>query len=138
MNTKILTVDSDADVRRLLEIRLKKAGYQVVTATNGDEVAQLAPAEQPDVVITRIRLPGMDGLTLTRQLKAQAERAPLVILLSMLGSNRDIAAGFAAGADDYITKPFSPLVLLERIRVNLIRAGRATPDNRTESEAADD
>ncbi len=138
MNTKILTVDSDADVRRLLEIRLKKAGYQVVTTANGDEALQLAQAEQPDVVISRVRLPGMDGLALTRRLKAQAEGAPLVILLSMLVSNRDIAAGFEAGADDYMTKPFSPLVLLERIRVNLIRSGRATPDNRPESKAADD
>lgn len=138
MSTKILTVDSDADVRRLLEIRLKKAGYQVITTTNGEEAAHLAEAERPDVVISRVRLPGLDGLTLTRRLKAQAKDAPLVILLSMLGSNRDIAAGFAAGADDYMTKPFSPLILLERIRVNLIRSGRTTPDNRLESEAADD
>ncbi|GIK43644.1 MAG: hypothetical protein BroJett011_74770 [Chloroflexota bacterium] len=138
MTTKILTVDSDADVRRLLDIRLRKAGYKVIPAANGDEAVPLAQAEQPDVVISRVRLPGMDGLTLTRRLKAQVEGPPLVILLSMLGSNRDIAAGFEAGADDYLTKPFSPLVLLERIRVNLIRTGRAAPENRIDREAVDE
>jgi CheY-like chemotaxis protein len=62
MNTKILTVDSGADVRHLLETRLQKAGYQVVAAASGDEAAQLAEAEQPDVVVCGVRLPGLDGL----------------------------------------------------------------------------
>jgi DNA-binding response OmpR family regulator len=137
MTIKILAVDSDADVRRLLEIRLKKAGYQVILTGNGSEAAQLAQTEAPEVVITRVRLPGLDGLALTRRLKAQPN-PPLIILLTMLNSDRDIAAGFAAGADDYMTKPFSPLVLLERLRVNLIRTGRTAPAIPAESEAVDE
>ena len=137
MNTKILIVDSDAEVRRLLDIRLKKAGYQVVLTGDGHEALQLAQTEQPEVVITRVRLPGLDGLALTRRLKAQPH-PPLVILLTMLTRDQDITAGFAAGIDDYMTKPFSPLVLLERIRVNLIRARRAAPAIPAESEAVDE
>ena len=137
MSVKILAADSGADVRHLLEVRLKKAGYQVVLAANGDEAAQLAETEQPDVAIYGVRLPGLDGLALTRRLKAQPN-APLVILLTIMSPDQDIAAGFAAGADDYMIKPFSPLVLAERVRVNLIRAGRATVDESSESEATDE
>lgn len=137
MTLKILAADSAVDVRHLLEVRLRKAGYQVMAATNGDEAAQLAETEQPDVVVCGVRLPGLDGLALTRRLKAQPN-PPLVILLTIMGRDQDIAAGFAAGADDYMIKPFSPLVLLERVRVNLVRAGRMTPAEQTESEAADE
>ena len=137
MSVKILAADSDADVRHLLEVRLRKAGYQVILATNGNEAAQLAETEHPDVVVAGVRLPGLDGLALTRRLKAQPN-APLVILLTIMSRNQDIAAGFAAGADDYLIKPFSPLVLAERVRVNLIRAGRATVDESSESEATDE
>lgn len=137
MSAKILTVDSGTDIRHLIEVRLKKAGYQIVTAANGDDAAQLALMEQPDVVISGVRLPGLDGLTLTRRLKAQPN-APLVILLSILGGDHDIAAGFEAGADDYLTKPFSPLVLIDRVRVNLIRAGRAASLPLAEREAANE
>lgn len=131
MSIKVLVADSGADVRHLLEVRLRQAGYQVITAASGDGAAGLAEAEQPDVVVAGVRLPGLDGLTLTRRLKAQAN-PPLVILLTIMTRDQDIAAGFAAGADDYLLKPFSPLVLLERLRVTLIRAGRAA-----EQEAAD-
>ena len=137
MSVKILAADSGADVRHLLEVRLRKAGYQVILATNGNEAVQLAETEQPDVAIYGVRLPGLDGLALTRRLKAQPN-APLVILLTIMSRDQDIAAGFAAGADDYLIKPFSPLVLAERIRVNLIRAGQATVDESSESEAADE
>ena len=89
------------------------------------------------MVVCGVRLPEQDGLTLTRRLKAQAN-APLVILLTIMNRDQDIAAGFAAGADDYIIKPFSPLVLAERVRVNLIRTGRMAPVEETESEAADE
>ena len=136
MSTKILAVESDANILHLLAVKLRKAGYELMTATDGAEAARLARAERPDLVISEVTLPGLEGLALTRRLKAQPESAPVVILLSILGSDRDIAAGFAAGADDYMTKPFSPLVLVERVRVNLIRAGRISPDGGGESEAA--
>lgn len=137
MTIKILTVDSDAEVLRLLDIRLKKAGYEVIAANNGSDALGLAQTEAPAVVITRVRLPGMDGLALTRRLKA-LPHPPLVILLTMLTGDQDIVNAFAAGADDFMTKPFSPLVLLERIRVNLIRTGRTAPALPAESEAGDE
>ena len=137
MSTKILAVESDANILHLLAVKLRKAGYDVITATDGAEAARLAQAERPDAVISEVTLPGIEGLALTRRLKAQPQAAPVVILLTILGSDRDIAAGFAAGADDYMTKPFSPLVLVERVRVNLIRAGRISPDGGGESEVAD-
>ena len=99
--------------------------------------AQLAQAEQPDVVISGVRLPGLDGLALTRRLKDQPN-APLVILLTILVDDHHIAAGFEAGADDYLTKPFSPLVLIERLRVNLIRSGLSQSIPKTDKEAADE
>ncbi|GAB4445844.1 MAG: hypothetical protein Kow0031_28410 [Anaerolineae bacterium] len=137
MSVKVLAADSGADVRHLLEVRLRAAGYQVILAASGDEAAQLAESEQPDVVICGARLPGVDGLTLTRRLKASAN-PPLVILLTIMNRDQDIAAGFAAGADDYMLKPFSPLMVAERLRVNLIRTGRATITEPDEREAADE
>jgi DNA-binding response OmpR family regulator len=137
VSTKILVVESDANILHLLAVKLRKAGYNVIMATNGTEAARLAQVEQPDAVISEVILPGMEGLALARRLKAQPQAAPVVIMLSVLGSDRDIAAGFAAGADDYMTKPFSPLVLVERVRVNLIRTGRISPDGAGESEATD-
>jgi CheY-like chemotaxis protein len=83
MTTKILAVDSDAEVLRLLDIRLKKAGYEVILTNNGSEALDLAQTAPPEVVITRVRLPGLDGLALTRRLKA-LPHPPLVILLTLL------------------------------------------------------
>ena len=137
MSTKILAVESDANILHLLAVKLRKAGYEVITANDGVEAVHLAQTEKPDAVISEVTLPGLEGLALTRRLKAQSGAAPVVILLSILGSDRDIAAGFAAGADDYMTKPFSPLVLVERVRINLIRTGRIAPDGPGESEVAD-
>jgi two-component system OmpR family response regulator len=137
MTIKILVADADADVRHLLQARLTKAGYQVFAVATGFEATELFEDIQPEVVVCGVRLPGLDGLTLTRRLKAQPN-APLVILLTVMGRDQDIAAGFAAGADDYMIKPFSPLVLAERVRVNLIRTGRMTPAEEAESEAADE
>ena len=137
MSTKILAVETDANILHLLAVKLRKAGYEVITANDGDEAVRLAQAEKPDVVISEVILPGLKGLALTRRLKAESQTAPMVILLTVLDSDRDVAAGFAAGADDYMTKPFSPLVLVERVRVNLIRTGRISPDGAGESEVAD-
>ena len=138
MTAKILVIDNDAAVRHLLEVRLKQAGYQVSTIADSSSAFDRVRVERPDVVITTILASGLDGLSLTRQLKSQPDFSPLVILLTPLNSDSDIAAGFAAGADDYLTKPFSPLVLIERVRVNLIRTGRLVTTAQEESEIVDD
>lgn len=123
---KVLVIDNDADVRHLLDIRLRQANFDVQTVPTGEIAREVLPSQKPDVVITEVRLPGIDGLALTREIKKKAH-APLVILLTGQTGDADIVAGFAAGADDYLTKPFSPLVLIERLRVNLIRAGQKVP-----------
>ena len=124
----ILTVDEDTDVLRLLRIKLSAAGYTVTRARDGQEAlaaAQPEAAPVPDVIITEMLLPDMDGVDVVRGLVALPS-APLVIVLSGEREEAAMAAAFAAGATDYVTKPFSPQGLLERVRVNLIRAGRVS------------
>lgn len=122
MTIRVLAADDDADVLHLVEIKLGRAGYKVITAADGEAAIDLASAEQPDVVITEALLPKLDGLEVVRRIKENADPAPLVLILSGNDKDEDVAAGFASGADDYIGKPFSPDVLIERIRVALIRA----------------
>ena len=122
----ILTVDEDTDVLRLLRIKLSAAGYTVTRARDGQEaLAAAQPDDAPDVIITEMLLPDMDGVDVVRRLAALPS-APLVIVLSGEREDAAMAAAFAAGATDYVTKPFSPQGLLERVRVNLIRAGRVS------------
>lgn len=127
--TKILTVDEDTDVLRLLRIKLSAAGYVVTRARDAQEAltaVQPVADAGPDVIITELLLPDMGGIDLIEQLAALPS-APLILALSSLAGDEDIAAALAAGATDYVTKPFSPQALLERIRVNLIRADRVAP-----------
>ncbi len=123
--TKILIVDEDNDVLRLLRIKLNGAGYEVAQARDGQEALALAEIEQPDLVITELLLPDVDGIDLLSRLGADKSSQPLTLVLSGKTADEEIAAALSAGAVDYVTKPFSPQGLLERIRVNLIRAGLA-------------
>jgi two-component system phosphate regulon response regulator PhoB len=117
----ILLVDEDTDVLRLLQAKLGRAGYAISRARDGREAQALAAAVQPDVVVMELLLPDMDGLELLAHLHANSSAHPLTLILSSKMEDADIAAAFAAGAVDYITKPFSPQALLERIRVACIR-----------------
>jgi DNA-binding response OmpR family regulator len=123
--TKILIVDEDNDVLRLLRIKLAGAGYEVIQARDGREALALAEIEQPDLVITEILLPDIDGIDLIARLGAVGKSLSLTLVLSDKTGDDDIAAALSAGAVDYVTKPFSPQGLLERIRINLIRVGLA-------------
>jgi two-component system alkaline phosphatase synthesis response regulator PhoP len=132
---KILVVDNAPDVLRLLNIKLKQAGFEVLTAQDGVSAWQMAQSEQPEVVLCEVQLPKLDGLALTGKLKTELQIFPLVLLLTDQRADADIAAGFAAGADDYFFKPFSPQVLIERIQVNLVRSGKV--ESVPEGEASD-
>jgi DNA-binding response OmpR family regulator len=121
---RILVIDDDKDVIRLLGIKLGRAGHDVDTATDGTRGIELAQEGQPDVVVLETELHGTHGHDVVREVKALSP-APLVIILSHRSSDDDIADGFAAGADDFVSKPFSPRVLAERIRVDVVRANRA-------------
>ena len=120
--TRILIVDEDTDVLRLLEVKLKGAGYETSRARDGGEALTLAGTDQPDVILMELLLPDTDGVELISRLRNSVKPAPIVITLSTRTADEDIHAALASGAADYVTKPFSPQALLERIRVNLVMA----------------
>jgi DNA-binding response OmpR family regulator len=125
----ILIIDEDTEVLRLLRLKLTAAGYEISRARDGAEALELARETRPDIVITELLLPDIDGAELIQRLRAAAQ-PPLVLVLSGKTADEAIAAALAAGAADYICKPFSPQGLLERIRVNLIRTSQAEIVNR--------
>ncbi|HOX24904.1 MAG TPA: response regulator [Candidatus Krumholzibacteria bacterium] len=113
---KILVCDDDANIRNIMEFSLEAEGFLVVSAADGDEARRLAASEQPDLVILDIMMPGSDGLAVCRELKQQARTKHLpVLLLTARAGKKDREAGLAAGADDYITKPFSPQRLVDKV-----------------------
>ena len=124
MSTRVLAVDDEPDVLRLVEIRLKKAGFEVLTARDGEEGLNKAIAEHPDVVLMDVMMPKMDGFTAVGKIREQVEPAPLILMLTANGQESDIAHGLTNGADDYVVKPFAPRELIARINVALIKAGK--------------
>jgi len=114
--TTVLVVDDDPVIQKLLQVNFEMEGYSVMTASDGLEGLERARAERPDVIICDIMMPRMDGLEVTRALKGDPETAGIpILLLSAKAQQADVAAGQASGADDYVTKPFDPLDLLQRV-----------------------
>jgi DNA-binding response OmpR family regulator len=124
MPFKVLAVDDEPDVRRLVQIKLKKAGYEVVTATNGEEGVESAIRENPDVILLDVRMPKMDGFEALAKIKADMSPAPIVIMLTGEGETEDLVQALSTGADDYIVKPFAPREVVARVNVALIKAGK--------------
>lgn len=124
MTIKVLVVDDEDDVRRLIQTKLKKAGFEVVTAINGEEGVNTCKQEKPDVVIMDWMMPRMDGPTATAKIKAECDPKPLVLMLTAKGTEQDVIEGLSGGADDYIVKPFAPRELIARVNVALIKAGK--------------
>ena len=122
----ILIVDDDAEIRSLLREYLRKNGYRVTTAADGREFRAAIATARPDLVVLDLMLPGEDGLSLCRDLRAGSD-VP-VIMLSARGDETDRVVGLEMGADDYLTKPFNPRELLARIKTVLRRA-RSLPDH---------
>jgi len=115
---KVLIVDDEPDFQELLKVTLEFGDYQVILAGTGQEALKLAQAQCPNVIVLDVVLPHdeIDGLEVCRRLKSNPATAGCtIILLSGKVSQRDIEAGWAAGADDYVTKPFSPLSLIGKI-----------------------
>lgn len=114
---KILIVDDQKEVRELVEITLRAEGYQIFQAKNGRDAIDTVNAHKPDVVIMDIMMPGeLDGLEATRILKRNPDtKSVKIIMLTAKGQSTDFEKGFAAGADGYFTKPFSPLDLIKRV-----------------------
>lgn len=116
-NEQILVVDDEEDILELMRYNLAKEGYQVSCATSGEQALAKAAEESPDLIVLDLMLPGMDGLDVCRQLKTNAgTREVPIVMLTAKSEEADIVTGLELGADDYVTKPFSPRVLLARIR----------------------
>ncbi|MEM8603299.1 MAG: response regulator [Cyanobacteria bacterium P01_H01_bin.121] len=122
---KILVVDDEAAVRRILDMRLSMAGFKVVTAIDGEEALEVFQREAPDLVVLDIMLPKLDGYGVCRQLRQESE-VP-IIMLSALGAIADRITGLDLGADDYLAKPFSPKELEARINSILRRIEDTSP-----------
>ena len=119
----ILVVDDEPQITRVLKTALASHGYSIRTARDGDEAVQLMKDWPPDLVITDLRMPNMDGLALCRHVRAKSE-VPIIVL-SVRGEERTKVEALDAGADDYVTKPFSVDELLARVRAALRRASAA-------------
>jgi DNA-binding response OmpR family regulator len=112
----VLVVDDDPVILRLLQVNFEMEGFTVRTAADGAEALESARAEAPDVIVSDVMMPRMSGIDLVRALRADdATRGVPVLLLSAKAQSADIKAGIEAGADDYLTKPFEPLELVEHV-----------------------
>jgi two-component system phosphate regulon response regulator PhoB len=119
---KILVVDDEEDILELLRYNLLREGYNVSCAASGEEALRLAQSEIPDLLVLDLMLPGIDGLEVTKILKNDSRTRDIpIVMLTAKGEEADIVAGLELGADDYITKPFSPRVLVARVRAVLRR-----------------
>ena len=122
----ILVIEDEEDILALVHYNLSKEGYKVATAVSGEEGLKAARANPPDLVLLDLMLPGMDGLDVCRALKKDSSLVNIpVIMMSAKGEEADVVTGLELGADDYVTKPFSPRILISRVRA-VLRRGRGT------------
>jgi len=130
---KILIVEDDSDIVEMIEYNLKAEGYETLSAFDGRRGVELAQKEHPDLLILDIMLPVMDGFEVCRILKQKEATADIpIIILSAKSQETDKIVGLELGADDYITKPFSPRELLARVKAILRRGKTIKPGNKIE------
>jgi len=121
-NNLILVVDDEEDIRELVRYNINKVGLETVGASTGEEALVLAREEHPALMVLDLMLPGIDGLDVCRILKNDARTEDIcIIMLTAKGEEADIVRGLEIGADDYITKPFSPSILTARVKANVRR-----------------
>ncbi len=124
----ILVVEDEEDIRELLKYNLEKEGYQVIGAATGEEALKTMRGRLPDLMLLDLMLPGLDGLEVCRRIRVEPQTRHLpIIMLTAKGEEADIVTGLELGADDYITKPFSPRVLLARLHAALRRRSLQPP-----------
>lgn len=125
VKTRILVVEDEEDILELVSYNLQKEGYQVVCAMTGEEALKSVEIEAPHLILLDLMLPEIDGIEVCRRLKRDVETSEIpIVMLTAKGEESDIIAGLELGADDYITKPFSPRVLVARVRAVLRRNKR--------------
>ncbi|MFH0941087.1 MAG: response regulator transcription factor [Candidatus Omnitrophota bacterium] len=122
MKEKILIVEDEKDIVKMLDYNLKKEGFRALSVHDGEDALDLANREHPDLVILDLMLPGMDGLEVCKALKKESKTASIpIIMLTAKSQESDKVIGLELGADDYVTKPFSPRELIARIKAVLRR-----------------
>ncbi|OQX81737.1 MAG: DNA-binding response regulator [Bacteroidetes bacterium 4484_249] len=127
---KIVIVDDEKDILEFLQYNLKKEGFKVYIATNGIDGKKLAKNIKPDLIILDVMMPGIDGIELCNELRELSEfKDTLIVFLSARGEDYSQIAGFEVGADDYITKPIRPRVLVAKIKALLKRKSVAQPED---------
>ena len=119
MSASILVVDDDPGISEMVAILLESEGFSATTCANGAQVMPLFRSQHPDLVLLDVMLPGLDGVSVCKQLRAESD-VP-IIMMSAKTDSVDVIAGLEAGADDYVTKPFENSVLLARVKVRLRR-----------------
>ena len=123
-NERILVVDDEEDLLELVRYNLGNYGYRVDCVTSGEDALEKIRSTPPDLILLDLMLPGMDGLDVCRSVKNDSHTSHIpIIMLTAKGEETDIVTGLELGADDYITKPFSPRVLIARIK-SVLRRGR--------------
>ena len=124
----VLVVDDEADILELVKYNLGKNGYDVACAASGEEALDMVRKQIPDLMVLDLMLPGVDGLDVCRNIKGDDRtRHVPILMLTARGEESDIVVGLEIGADDYLTKPFSPRVLVARVRAVLRRKSVAAP-----------
>ncbi|MCM2272467.1 MAG: response regulator transcription factor [candidate division Zixibacteria bacterium] len=127
----VLIIEDEEDIRELVNYNLSKEGYQTTAVESGEEGFKTAKSKQPNLIVLDLMLPGMDGLEICKLLKADPKTQHIpIVMLTAKGEESDVVTGLELGADDYLTKPFSPKVLVARIRTILRR--------KSKTEAGDD
>ena len=121
--TVVLVADDDADIRDLVAFKLEQAGFEVIAVEDGQAALDQARSRQPTLAVLDVSMPGISGIEVCRMLRADpATAGMLIIMLTARVQEQDVEGGFSAGADDYVTKPFSPRELVSRIQALLSRA----------------
>lgn len=131
MAQRILVVDDDKQIVRLVKTYLEQAQYSVLTAFDGEDALRVIRHEHPDLIVLDIQLPKRDGWDITRRLRSDESRAPIpILMLTARVEDTDKILGLELGADDYLTKPFNPREVVARVRAILRRAGAPPPQAR--------
>ncbi len=130
---RVFVVEDEPDILEVIEYNLKREGFQVSSARDGEEGLRHVRDQKPNLLILDLMLPGLDGIEVCRKLKADREvsRIP-IIMVTAKGEESDAVLGLGVGADDYVTKPFSPRELIARVKAVLRRSGSAEPEVKEE------
>ena len=122
MKETILIVEDEKDIVKMLDYNLKKEGYKTLVANDGEDALDMANTKLPDIILLDLMLPGVDGLEVCKELKSERKTSAIpVIMLTAKAQESDKVVGLELGADDYVTKPFSPRELIARIKAVLRR-----------------